>query len=110
MPSKYIYEHGSYYLYDFKDGERIGGPRNMVDQLAIAFVDHGDMIVMHKHGSPEDVEAWVRKKREELPPSLDSWAQGLGMVSFDKGQEAADHVNRAIANSCYLEELVRGLS
>jgi hypothetical protein len=102
--ARWFLEHGSYYLKD--PDEKIGllGPRilMMCDQVAVAWSKQEHCIL--KHGSPESVKEWLRKKHHEVEPLFPDVVIVTFPPKFDP-----EEINRAVESGWYLEKLLERL-
>lgn len=101
---------GSFYLIEevdpyplVPDGKRM---LSMVDQIAVAFdISMGTTPILVKHGSPEQVDAWVREARAKYvalgTAFANEMARGIRMVVFPK-DFSLDEINLVLSTSGYL--------
>jgi len=108
--SDYHYELncGQYVLHN---GDKPIGP--VLDEVAIAFDRESG--TLHKHGSVENVQAWVDKSQQRLRESAS--AGGLGRLAAQMaddlvivtGKFPVEEVNRCLSTSGYVLHMVEKL-
>ncbi len=90
--NRYELYMGSYYLRD----ER-GNIVYACDALAFAYSDQDGSFVLHRHGEPAYVSAWIQNNREKASGMFGE----LKMLTLDKRIPVED-INRCLENSGYL--------
>jgi hypothetical protein len=99
---KYVYEHGSYYLYDHESGQRVGDILLMTDQVSVAY--DTETFTMHKHGSYIKVLKWW----ENLKGKSLELARDITIITFPRGMPV-DEINKILEMSGYMKLLLQKL-
>lgn len=87
---RYVFIEGTYFL---KDEEKLVSAS---DEVAVVFTVTNRMVIMRKHGSPEDMARWVRKEIKKF--NQFGLKQEFMTVT---GKFNVEELNKLISNSTY---------
>jgi len=98
----YKKEHGDYAYYPFEGGHL----QFMSPDIAVAYTTENDgTVVMHKHGRPELVDAWIKDMRDRNAENI------FGpILKIESSAWEVEELNRVINNTGYLGVMLKRMN